>query len=294
MRGGPLTEPLPQRPEGLILAGKGPSLLTRRRFGAKPTDWERFNSPNNDSEIGNLNEDENPFNDPFKYHPFKGMAFPPTDYIGPDDARETDSMLSLPGANALRLRFVYGYTSRKGCRNNLFYNKDGRIVYHNAALGIVYDKTNHEQWHFHGHDDDITALDMSPKDRLTIVTGQMGKDPKIIVWNSRPDKGRTLQQLCLIHGDHKRSILGLAFNKTGEFIGTRTRARTLSIAPFPFPLSRSHDCAPPRYNAQRQWASTTTVPSRFTNGARTGRSRRCASAWTRATPTTSISSCTTR
>ena len=45
---------------------------------------------------------------------------------------------------------VYGYTSRKGCRQNLFYNKDGMLVYHAAALGIVYDKDKHEQYFFHG------------------------------------------------------------------------------------------------------------------------------------------------
>ena len=50
MRGGPLTEPLPQR--GLSLAERqnpyeklrGPSLLTRDRFGAKKSEWERFKS----------------------------------------------------------------------------------------------------------------------------------------------------------------------------------------------------------------------------------------------------------
>ena len=60
-------------------------------------------------------------------------------------------------------------------------NKDGHLVYHAAALGIVYDKEKHEQYFFHGHDDDITALAMSPKDRLTICTGQLGKDAKILV-----------------------------------------------------------------------------------------------------------------
>ena len=150
---------------------KGPSLLTRKRFGAKPSEWDRFKDLG-DEEGGNLNEDDNPFNDPFKYHPFKGMAFPPTDYIGPDDIRETDDMGSLQPGNALRLAFVYGYTSRKGCRSNLFYNKNGHIVYHAAALGIVYDKEKHEQWFFHGHDDDITALDIHP-DTLTIRPGRV-------------------------------------------------------------------------------------------------------------------------
>ena len=72
--------------------------------------------------------------------------------------------------NALKLAFVYGYCGRSA-RNNLFYNAGGRIVYHSAALGIVYDKETHEQLHFHGHDDDVTALDIHP-DKVRVVTGQ--------------------------------------------------------------------------------------------------------------------------
>jgi hypothetical protein len=114
-RGGALTEPLPQRgltdfererPEML----KGPSLLHREKFGAKKSDWERYKAMAMGAAEagGNFLEDDNPFNDPFKYHPFKGMAFPPKDYIGPDDARETDSMEGLQPGNALRLSFVHG------------------------------------------------------------------------------------------------------------------------------------------------------------------------------------------
>ena len=50
-------------------------------------------------------------------------------------------------------------------------------MYHTAALGVVYDKETHEQVHFNGHDDDIRALDIHP-DKIRVVTGQMGKEPK--------------------------------------------------------------------------------------------------------------------
>ena len=40
----------------------------------------------------NALDDDNPFNDPIKYWPFKGGAFPPKDYIGPDDARELGAL----------------------------------------------------------------------------------------------------------------------------------------------------------------------------------------------------------
>ena len=177
MRGGPLTEPLPQRGPTPQRAIKGPSLLTRDKFGAKRSEWEKFSMAATGE--GSLFEDDNPFNDPFQYRPFKGLAFPPSTYIGPDDNRETDDLghlcmlclltqpqshfttssvttsasrhvlLSLPSLmcrspNGLRLSFVYGYCGRRA-RQNLFYNIDGRLVYHTAALGVVYDKEAHEQ-----------------------------------------------------------------------------------------------------------------------------------------------------
>lgn len=162
MRGGPISEPLPQRGTTPMHLVKGPSLLTRDKFGAKRSEWERFKlNPDGTGGVGghaSFFEDDNPFNDPFQYRPFKGLAFPPSDYIGPDDPRETDELHDL-APNALNLAFVYGYCGRRA-RQNLFYNADGRLVYHTAALGIVYDKDAHEQLHFHGHDDDIRALDM--------------------------------------------------------------------------------------------------------------------------------------
>jgi len=68
-----------------------------------------------------------------------------------------------------------------------------------AALGIIHDKENNSQTVFGGqktemvakatseekrfHMDDILSLDISP-DRKTVVTGQVGKNPSIFVWDS--------------------------------------------------------------------------------------------------------------
>ena len=63
------------------------------KFGAKRSEWERFKLA---PEAGaSMFDDDNPFNDPFRYRPFKGLAFPPSDYIGPDDDRETDEMANF-------------------------------------------------------------------------------------------------------------------------------------------------------------------------------------------------------
>ena len=97
---------------------KGPSLLTRDKFGAKRSEWERFKLTADGRNAGgggrheSLFEDDNPFNDPFQYRPFKGLAFPPSDYMGPDDLRETDELSNVT-PNALGLAFVYGCAKQR-------------------------------------------------------------------------------------------------------------------------------------------------------------------------------------
>ena len=234
-RGGTLTQPrqwkglTEQERTNPYEAIRGPSLLTRERFGArKPTaDLLATTSGNGRSPV-NLLLDDSPTNNPVKYHPFRGWAFPPSDYVGPEDARETDDLSHVHGGNCLHLAFAFGYCGRRS-RSNLFYNADGRIVYHVAALGVVYDQGRHEQMFFFGHDDDITALDMHP-DKVKVVTGQIGRIPKIIVWSSRPDSAGELHRLCQIEGDHRRAIIGLSFSSMGTHIASMGKDNNRSIA----------------------------------------------------------------
>lgn len=58
------------------------------------------------------------------------------------------------------------------CRSNLFYTSTGDIVYHVAAVGIVYTKTSHRQKHYLGHTDDILCLALHPT-RDLVATGQV-------------------------------------------------------------------------------------------------------------------------
>ena len=48
------------------------------------------------------------------------------------------------------------------CRSNLHYTKDGEIVYHIAALGVVYNRTSHKQRFYSAHTDDILCLCIHP------------------------------------------------------------------------------------------------------------------------------------
>ena len=59
------------------------------------------------------------------------------------------------------------------CRSNLFYTQTGEIVYHVAAVGVVYNRQQNTQHFYLGHDDDILCLAIHPlKDY--VATGQVG------------------------------------------------------------------------------------------------------------------------
>ena len=59
------------------------------------------------------------------------------------------------------------------CHNNLFYLQNGEIVYHVAAVGIVYNRDRHSQKFYLGHTDDILCLANHPAKDI-VATGQVG------------------------------------------------------------------------------------------------------------------------
>jgi microtubule-associated protein-like 5 len=48
-------------------------------------------------------------------------------------------------------------------------------------------------------------------DRVQVATGQVGKSPQILVWNSR-----TLETTSILKGEHTDGVGILAFNKSGD------------------------------------------------------------------------------
>lgn len=58
------------------------------------------------------------------------------------------------------------------CHNNVFYTSKGEVVYHVAALGIVYNRDDNTQRFYQGHTDDILSLCMHPTKDIA-VTGQV-------------------------------------------------------------------------------------------------------------------------
>uniref|UniRef100_A0A3B3TPX9 EMAP like 6 n=1 Tax=Poecilia latipinna TaxID=48699 RepID=A0A3B3TPX9_9TELE len=109
----------------------------------------------------------------------------------------------------LRLQFVHGYRGYD-CRNNLFYAQSGEVVYHVAAVGVVYNRQLHSQRFYLGHDDDILSLSIHPlKDYA--ATGQVGRDPAVHVWDVQ-----TLKCLSLLRGQHQRGVCALDFSADGK------------------------------------------------------------------------------
>ncbi|KAI1896973.1 hypothetical protein AGOR_G00100430 [Albula goreensis] len=109
----------------------------------------------------------------------------------------------------LRLQFVHGYRGWD-CRNNLFYTQAGEVVYHVAAVAVVYNRQQHTQRFYLGHDDDILSLAVHPlKDY--VATGQVGRDPAIHIWDVQ-----TLNCLSLLRGHHQKGVCALEFTADGK------------------------------------------------------------------------------
>eukprot|EP00164_Ancoracysta_twista_P003608 GFYU01004833.1.p1 GENE.GFYU01004833.1~~GFYU01004833.1.p1 ORF type:complete len:841 (-),score=277.23 GFYU01004833.1:156-2678(-) len=129
--------------------------------------------------------------------PWIGAICAPTDYQAPSD-------LNNAPQQSLQLDWVYGFAAQE-MRNNLFHSATGKVVYHIAAVAVVFDPETSTQRHFLGHDNDITSIAMHPNGRL-FATGQVGRDPHVCVWDSE-----TMEMVALIKGGHKRNVLSVSF-----------------------------------------------------------------------------------
>ncbi|XP_075781606.1 echinoderm microtubule-associated protein-like 6 isoform X3 [Pelodiscus sinensis] len=115
--------------------------------------------------------------------------------------------------DSLKLQFVHGYRGYD-CRNNLFYTQTGEVVYHIAAVAIVYSRQQHTQRLYLGHDDDILSLTIHPM-KDYVATGQIGRDAAIHVWDTQ-----TLKCLSLLKGQHQRGVCALDFSADGKFLAS--------------------------------------------------------------------------
>uniref|UniRef100_A0AAY4A246 Echinoderm microtubule-associated protein-like 5 n=1 Tax=Denticeps clupeoides TaxID=299321 RepID=A0AAY4A246_9TELE len=114
-----------------------------------------------------------------------------------------------PPASGVRLHFIHGYRGYD-CRSNLFYTQTGEIVYHVAALGIVYNRQQNTQRFYLGHDDDILCLAIHPlKDY--VATGQVGRESSIHIWETE-----LLKPMSVLKGFHQVGVCALDFSADGK------------------------------------------------------------------------------
>jgi microtubule-associated protein-like 6 len=125
----------------------------------------------------------------------------------------------------LELDYVHGYRAQDA-RNNLFYNASGEVVYSSAAVGIIYNSTEHSQKFSFGHDDDIISLAVSP-DRQYVATGQIGAKPAVRIWDAT-----TGQAICTLPKSHRRGVPCLAFSPDGKQLCAVGQDANHSIAIF--------------------------------------------------------------
>jgi WD40 repeat protein len=109
----------------------------------------------------------------------------------------------------LRLEWVYGYRGHQ-VRSNTYYNQAGEIIYFVAGVGIVFNLKEYKQRFFLGHDDDIVSLNIHPN-KILVASGQVGKSPQIIVWDTN-----TLQTKSILKGVHTDGVGIVVFDQKGD------------------------------------------------------------------------------
>mmetsp|Transcript_105800 Transcript_105800/g.182481 ORF Transcript_105800/g.182481 Transcript_105800/m.182481 type:complete len:736 (-) Transcript_105800:519-2726(-) len=138
--------------------------------------------------------------------PWLGAMAPPTNF-------KKDPALDEAPKIKLELEHVYGYRART-CRNNVCWINGNTIVYFAACVGIVHNIVNNTQKFFFGHTDDIVSIDLH-KQRGLVATGQIGKSPKICVWDVNT---QTLVQEFA--GYHQRAVVSVAFSADGSLLAS--------------------------------------------------------------------------
>jgi WD40 repeat protein len=126
-----------------------------------------------------------------------------------------------PPDATLFLRWVYGFRGYD-TRQNVYYNDKGEVCYHSAAVGVVYNPVYETQKHVtdnpesddvaEGNSDDILCMARHP-DKVIFATGEIGKNPKVVVWDSA-----NMKALAVLEGFHKKAVTALCFSPCGDFV----------------------------------------------------------------------------
>lgn len=136
----------------------------------------------------------------------------------PTNAPKMDT--SAPSED-LELEWVHGYNSQAAQNKcNVYFNKQGHIVYPAASVVVVYDPANHSQNHFRDMTDSITCLARSPQNHDFFAAGQVATltngrktNPHICVFDSTNfNKKKIIPNAC------DRAVMCLTFSPDGAFV----------------------------------------------------------------------------
>ncbi|XP_037073171.1 echinoderm microtubule-associated protein-like 6 [Pollicipes pollicipes] len=117
-----------------------------------------------------------------------------------------------PPDASLRLEWIFGYNGV--AMKNVHFLAKNIIVYFTAGVGVVFRLAEKDQKYFHGHNDDITSLAVSP-DKTKVATGQLGDEPYICVWHPF-----TLETLSVLKDAHLIGIKRLGFSLDGKMLAS--------------------------------------------------------------------------
>ena len=160
-----------------------------------------------------------------RYPHCKNGVYPPSDW--PLMAESCCRLSKEKPDTYLKIEHVFGYTVQSS--PNLYYNRNGDVVYFAAGAGVVYDddgggddsKKNRQKF-FLRHDNDIECLAMHP-DRDTVASGQFGVEPTVWIWSSETRSGpqgvsESPIELTCPRGE--RSVIACSFSPDGERLAT--------------------------------------------------------------------------
>jgi microtubule-associated protein-like 6 len=130
-----------------------------------------------------------------------------------------------PPKYSLKIEHVFGFRTEDS-RKNLYFLSNYQILYSTSSLGIIQNLDDNTQTLFGGfplgenkecHDKDITAIAYLKKDVSMVATGQLGLNPKILVW-SPVDPEVIYAKFEQPKGS--QLVSSLSFDRTGRFIGS--------------------------------------------------------------------------
>jgi WD40 repeat protein/Ca2+-binding EF-hand superfamily protein len=137
-------------------------------------------------------------------HPWRRVIREPSEWVDNDKLAESPE-------KSLELKYVYGYHGWD-CTNNIgFTENTSSIVYHIAGVGIVLNQDTGNQIHNTEHDGEICCLNVHA-DGHSIVTGDRGDSPKIVVWDT--NTGVTISVIRY----HSRGVASVAFSRSGKLV----------------------------------------------------------------------------